>query len=158
MLYQALGQSGLSKEDAYAHMRSYMLDRVGAEKHAATAKLEAVPGFYFLYSRIFLHIMRTTDLQESTQARGRGWFDVTIRRCLWYSACVGNGCPELCRLFCGVDDVTYGGLKKAGLHTHENAGLRRRLLRFSLLQKVVRRAAAFRSRVCSKPAYSHMAA
>ena len=23
-----------------------------------------------------------------------------------------NGCENLCRLFCDVDDVTYGGLKK----------------------------------------------
>lgn len=121
-LYQALGQSGLSQEDAYTHMRSYMLGRIGAEKHTSTAKLEAVPGFYFLYSRIFLRIMRTTDLQESTQARGRGWFDVTIRRCLWHSACVENGCPELCRLFCGVDDVTYGGLKKLGFTRTKTLG------------------------------------
>ena len=81
---------------------------------ASTAKMELVPGFYAIYSNIFLKIMRTTDLQESTQAYGNDYYDVTIKKCLWHTACVENGCENLCRLFCDVDDVTYGGLKKIG--------------------------------------------
>lgn len=42
----------------------YMLEVVAA-------KMETVPGFYAIYSRIFLKIMRTTDLQESVQNSGR---------------------------------------------------------------------------------------
>lgn len=30
----------------------------------------------------------------------------------WNTACIENGCEELCPLFCDVDNVTYGGLKK----------------------------------------------
>lgn len=30
-----------------------------------------------------------------------------LKSCLWHTACVENGCAELCRLFCDVDDVTY---------------------------------------------------
>ena len=37
-----------------------------------------------------------------------------MKKCLWHTACVENGCAELCRLFCDVDDVTYGGLCKLG--------------------------------------------
>lgn len=66
--------------------------------------------------------MRTTDLQESVQEHGRDHFDVTIKRCLWHTACVENGCAELCRLFCGVDDVTYGGLKKIGFTRTKTLG------------------------------------
>lgn len=82
------------------------------KKHSSTAKMELIPGFYALYSNITLKIMRTTDLQESEQTHGKNYFNLTIKKCLWHTACVENGCAELCRLFCDADNVTYGGLKK----------------------------------------------
>ena len=121
-LYKTLSKDSLSKEDVYAYMRKYMLDKVAAKKHASTAKMELVPGFYAIYSNIFLKIMRTTDLQESTQAYGNDYYDVTIKKCLWHTACVENGCENLCRLFCDVDDVTYGGLKKIGFTRTKTLG------------------------------------
>mgnify|MGYP000444181313 CR=1 FL=1 len=51
-LYKVLNQSGLSQEDVYRHMRNYMLDIVGTEKHLSMVKMERVPGIYFLYSNI----------------------------------------------------------------------------------------------------------
>ena len=39
-----------------------------------------------------------------------------------HTACVENGCGELCRLFCDVDDVTYGGLKKMGFSRTKTLG------------------------------------
>ena len=121
-LYQALLADSASQADAYARMRKYMLEKVAAKKHASTAAMEAVPGFYALYSRIFLQIMRATDLQKSEQRCGEGFFDVTIKKCLWHTACQESGCPELCRLFCDVDDVTYGGLKKIGFTRTQTLG------------------------------------
>lgn len=53
------------EEDAY--IRKYMLDKVAAKKHSSTAKMELIPGFYSIYSNIFLKIMHTTDLHESVQ-------------------------------------------------------------------------------------------
>lgn len=106
-LYQVLLENGFSKTDAYAYMRKYMLNNVAAKKHMSMMKMESIPGFYAIYSRVFLHIMRTTDLQESILHHGRDSFDVTITKCLWHTACVENNCAELCRLFCDVDDVTY---------------------------------------------------
>ena len=99
-----------------------MINIVAAEKHSSTAKMEAIPGFYFLYSRIFLKIVRTTDLWESTQRHDKNSFDVTMKKCLWHTACVENGCPELCPLFCDVDNVTYGGLKKLGFSRTKTLG------------------------------------
>lgn len=113
-LYKALSEGDLEKEDVYKYMRKYMMDKVAEKKHASTAKMEKVPGFYFIYSSVFLKIMRTTDLQESVQSHGKDYYDVTITKCLWHTACVENGCEELCSLFCDVDDVTYGGLRKIG--------------------------------------------
>ena len=113
-LYKTLLKDDLSEDNVYNYMRKYMIDKVAVKKHSSTAKMELVPGFYSIYSKIFLKIMKTTDLQVSVQKHGKGYFDVTIKKCLWHTACVENGCAELCRLFCDVDDVTYGGLKKIG--------------------------------------------
>ena len=121
-LYKALLQDGFSEEDTYKYVKKYMLDKVAAKKHASTAKMELVPGFYTIYSNIFLKIMRTTDLQESEQNKGKGYYNVTIKKCLWHTACVENDCENLCRLFCDVDDVTYGGLHKIGFTRTKTLG------------------------------------
>ena len=42
-LYKVL-QAELPAEATFAHMRTYMMDWVAAEKHAVTAKMERVPG------------------------------------------------------------------------------------------------------------------
>jgi hypothetical protein len=109
-------------ETAVSAMRKYMMDVVACDKHASTAKMEKVPGFFYIYKSVFLKIMRTTDLQDSTQKSGKDYYDITITRCLWHDACVENGCPELCRLFCDVDDVTYGGLNKIGFSRTKTLG------------------------------------
>ncbi|WP_418820633.1 L-2-amino-thiazoline-4-carboxylic acid hydrolase [Ruminococcus sp.] len=121
-LYKSFIAAGLSDDDVYKYMRKYMLEIVAAKKHSSTVKMEIVPGFYAIYSRVFLKIMRTTDLQESIQEHGKDYFNVTITKCLWHTACVENGCEELCRLFCDVDDVTYGGLKKIGFTRTKTLG------------------------------------
>ncbi len=121
-LYQIFLESGMSKEDIDITMRKYMLDFVATKKHNSTAKMERIPGFYGIYSRIFLKIMRTTDLQKSIQKSGKDFYDITITECLWHTSCVENGCPELCRLFCDVDDVTYGGLNKIGFSRTKTLG------------------------------------
>ena len=121
-LYKAMLKEGFLEDDVYKYMQKYMLDIVATKKHSSTAKMEKVPGFYSIYSNIFLKIMRTTDLQESTQKHGKDYFDVTIKKCLWHTACVENGCAELCRLFCDVDNVTYGGLKKIGFSRTKTLG------------------------------------
>ncbi len=121
-LYKTLIDSDYSKEKANEYMKKYMLEVIATKKHASMVKMEKVPGFYSIYSKIFLKIMRKTDLQKSTQNHDKNHFDVTINKCLWHTACVENGCEELCRLFCDVDDVTYGGLKKIGFTRTKTLG------------------------------------
>lgn len=121
-LYKALQKDGFSEEDVHRYMQKYMLDIVAAKKHSSTVKMELFPGFYSIYSKTFLKIMKTTDLQVSTQNSGKDFYDVTITKCLWHTACVENACEELCRLFCDVDDVTYGGLKKIGFTRTKTLG------------------------------------
>ena len=93
---------------------------IAAEKQEDPKKFSM--NFYKIYSFIFLKIMRTTDLQENTQSYGKDHYDVTITKCLWHTACKENGCEELCHLFCDVDDVTYGGLKKIGFTRTKTLG------------------------------------
>lgn len=121
-LYKVLSEEDFSEENIYQYMRKYMIDKVAKKKHSSTAKMELVPGFYSIYSKIFLKIMRKTDLQESEQNEGKNYYDITIKKCLWHTACVENSCANLCRLFCDVDDVTYGGLEKIGFTRTKTLG------------------------------------
>lgn len=121
-LYKVLSEEEFSEEEVYQHMQKYMIDKVAKKKHSSTAKMELIPGFYSIYSNIFLKIMRTTDLQESEQNKSNDFFDINIKKCLWHTACVENDCTNLCHLFCDVDDVTYGGLKKIGFTRTKTLG------------------------------------
>jgi hypothetical protein len=75
-------------DTAVSVMRKYMMNVVAYDKHASTEK---IPGFFNIYKSVFLIIMRTTDLQDSTQKSGKDYYDITITRCLWHDACVENG-------------------------------------------------------------------
>ena len=121
-LYKALNNYGFSMEDSNNHMKNYMLNYIAKSKHNSMVKMEKVPGFYSLYSKIFLKIMRKTDLQQSKQKHDAKSFDVTITKCLWHQACIENECPELCRLFCDVDNITYGELNKIGFTRTQTLG------------------------------------
>ncbi len=121
-LYKTLVSENLAEEEVYSYMKEYMLDKIAYKKHASTKKMELVPGFYKIYSSIFLSIMKKTDLQESKQSHGKDYFDITITKCLWHTACLENGCANLCKLFCDVDDVTYGNLKKIGFTRTKTLG------------------------------------
>ena len=120
-LYKTLGDY-ITGEDRIKIMRKYMIGIVASKKHNSTARMELIPGFFYIYRTVFLMIMKTTKLQISTQIKGKGYYDITITKCLWHDACVRFGCPELCPLFCDVDDVTYGGLRKIGFSRTKTLG------------------------------------
>ena len=120
-IYKALKEE-FQEEKVYEYMQKYMIDIVAKEKHELTAKMEKIPGFYRIYSKIFLRVVKKTDLWESTQEHGKDYFNVTMHKCLWHTACKENGCEELCRLFCDVDNITYGNLKKIGFSRTKTLG------------------------------------
>ena len=117
-LYKAMLKSNLENDEIY----KYMIDIVAKQKHLSMVKMEKIPCFYSLYSKIFLKVVRKTDLWESEQSHDKNSFDVTIKKCLWHTACVENDCEKLCCLFCDVDDVTYGNLKKLGFSRTKTLG------------------------------------
>lgn len=90
-LYKTLIDSNYSKGKANEYMKKYMLEIIAAKKHASIVKMEKVPGVYSIYSKIFLKIIRKTDLQKSTQNHDKNHFNVTINKCLWHTACVETG-------------------------------------------------------------------
>lgn len=111
-MYRVLAEAEPEKDTALRTVGKYMINIVGADKNKSMNNMEKVPGFFYIYKKMFLKVMRKSDLWDSTQKRGKNFFDVTITKCLWHKSCLENGCPELCRLFCDVDDVTYGELNK----------------------------------------------
>ena len=121
-LYKALKADNKLSSQAYELVHKYMVEVIGMQKHKSTKGLEIVPGFYRVYSRSFLKIMRTTDLQKSTQFEGKDYYDITITDCLWHNACKEFGCAELCSAFCDVDDITYGNLRKIGFSRTQTLG------------------------------------
>lgn len=121
-LYKTLLKVDLSNEDVHNYIQNYMINEVAEKKHSSTAKMELVPFFYKIYSSIFLKVVRKSDLWVSEQNYGKDYFDVTMKKCLWHTACVENDCEELCPLFCDVDDITYGGLKKIGFKRTKTLG------------------------------------
>lgn len=121
-LYKAMLKSDLLDDETYECMRKYMVNIVGKEKHSSMVKMEKIPCFYSIYSKVFLKVVRKTDLWESEQKHDKNSFDVTMKKCLWHTACVENGCEKLCRLFCDVDNVTYDKLKKLGFSRTKTLG------------------------------------
>ena len=121
-MYKTFLNEEFFRDKANKYMRKYMLEIIAVKKHSSMAKMEKFPGFYHFYSRVFMKIMKTTDLQVSTQNYDSDFYDITITKCLWHTACVENDCEELCSLFCNVDDITYGGLKKIGFSRTQTLG------------------------------------
>lgn len=120
-LYKALNEL-YCQDESYSIVKKYMYEVIGKNKNKSMKIMEKFPCFYFLYSKIFIHIMKTTDLQKSNTEYDKKYYNVTITKCLWHDACVENGCPELCRLFCDVDNITYDGLKKIGFSRTKTLG------------------------------------
>lgn len=120
-LYKAM-KNEFDEEKVYGYIQKYMINVVAKEKHESTAKMEKIPGFYSIYSKVFLRVVKKTDLWESTQEKGKDYFNVTMHKCLWHTACKENGCEELCRLFCDVDNIAYGNLKKLGFSRTKTIG------------------------------------
>lgn len=66
-MYKVLSKDG-TQESAYEHMRKYMMDKIALKKHESMAKMEAVPGFYSLYSKIFLSFAQNRLARQRANA------------------------------------------------------------------------------------------
>lgn len=85
-------KSNLANDNVYKHIQKYMIDIIAKQKHSSMLKMKKVPCFYSIYSKILLKVVRKTDLWESEQRHDENFFEVTMKKCLWHTACVENGC------------------------------------------------------------------
>lgn len=111
-LYQII-QEEKSKEESYGIVKEYMTNVVCAEMRKKYLLVEKLPLFSFIFKRIFITtVMKSDNWAAECVQNDKNAFKVIIHKCLWYDACVENGCPELTRIFCECDDMNYGSFHK----------------------------------------------
>lgn len=64
----------LVNDEVYKYTKKYMIDIVAKQKHLSMVKMEKIPCFYLIYSKIFLKVVRKTDLWESEQRHEKKYF------------------------------------------------------------------------------------
>ena len=111
-LYQILIEEK-SKEDAFRIVEEYMTTVVCSGMKKKYLAIEKVPFFFMIFRKIFITTVMKSDNWETECVRNdKDGFKVIMHKCLWYDACVENGCPELTRVFCQCDDINYGSFHK----------------------------------------------
>lgn len=112
-LYKVLQEEFSEKKKAYDTLEKYMLTIVGPKLNKQYSLLEFVPGYFYIFRKIMAGTVNNSD-NWITEVIKNDCTSVAynISKCLWYDACVENDCFELCKIFCDVDHVIYGSMKK----------------------------------------------
>jgi hypothetical protein len=111
-LYQILYESSGNREKSLDILDKYMT-QVGKKMNYSFRKMQRIPGFYHLFRRISVYAVSHSENWTSEVIKNdKESFKYNIKKCLWLDACVENGCPELCRCFCGCDNIIYDSLSK----------------------------------------------
>ncbi|SMC22207.1 L-2-amino-thiazoline-4-carboxylic acid hydrolase [Clostridium acidisoli DSM 12555] len=112
-LYKVLKEELGEQKKAYDTVEKYMLTIVGPKLNKQYSMLKFIPGFFYMFRKIMLNVISKSD-NWVTEVIKNDSISVkyNITKCLWYDACVENNCPELCKIFCDVDHVIYGSMKK----------------------------------------------
>jgi len=110
-LYKVLQQE--VPDQAYPLVHKYQVEVVGSKNNRLFRRLEKLPGFFTLYRKIYLFVLRHTDMcgirfGDNTAERFNFW----VTRCLWLDTCRHYGCPELTTTWCHCDTAGFNGLKK----------------------------------------------
>lgn len=111
-LYRIL-QTSMTKEEAYDVVNDYLQTRVCVKMIKQYRRLEKLPNFFSIYRAVFSHIVLHNDnWKAECLFSNSNEFQINIYGCLWYDACVENGCAELTSAFCACDDTMYNCLHK----------------------------------------------
>jgi len=111
-LYRVL-QLSMTKEEAYGVIHDYLQSRVCVKMIKQYRMMEKLPNFFSLYHAAFSHVVLHNDnWKAECLFSTRNEFQINIHQCLWYDACLDNGCPELTSAFCDCDDTLYNCLHK----------------------------------------------
>lgn len=122
-LYQIL-QEEKGMEEAYRIIQEYMINIVCEGMKRKYLLIEKFPLFSFIFQRIFITTVMKSDNWEAECVRNdKNGFKVIIHKCLWFDACVENGCPELTKAFCECDDINYGSFHKIRFYRTGSIGM-----------------------------------
>ncbi len=111
--YKVLREEGLPPEDALAYVREETRQAANAQKDAMK-KLAALPCAYTVYRlgakrHMAAHFPDAGWTTEWVKCNGRE-IHFNLHRCLYWELTRSHGCPELCRVFCENDEITFAGL------------------------------------------------
>ena len=111
-LYRVL-QTSMTKREAYSVLQDYLQNGVCVKMIKQYRMIEKLPNFFSIYHAVFSYaVLHSDNWVAECLFSNRNEFQINIRRCLWYDACVENGCPELITAFCACDDTLYSCLHK----------------------------------------------
>ena len=135
-LYNALIELQYPKDEAFLKIKDYLFNFVGKDMNNQLRKIEKLPGFFSLFrSKMYKEVSTNDNWNVEIIENKRDIIAYNIKKCLWYDACKENGCPELCRIFCDVDHIIYGNMKKVDFERNGTIGSGSELCDFKYIRK-----------------------
>ncbi len=123
-LYQVLQEEGLTKEESYEVVKTYMVDVVCARMSGQFKKFDKLPFVYQLLKKnVLKNLLKGDNWEAELICEDKDSFTAHVHQCLWYDATVENGCPELCRAFCECDDINFDAFKKVDFYREGALGM-----------------------------------
>ncbi len=123
-LYQVIQEEGLTKEEAYDIVKTYMVDVVSTKMAKKFRKLDKIPLLYYLFKKnIKNNLLNNDNWQATLVSEDKNSFALDVHKCLWYDATVENNCPELCRAFCECDDILFDAFSKVEFYREGSLGM-----------------------------------
>lgn len=113
LFYLLQEQQNLSGEEACRLIEEFLWNYSAERSKAGYEKMAKMPFFFAMLKNMFSFTFRISgvwdvDIIEKNSRR----FRFNINKCLWHDTCTYYKCPELCRIFCKSDEITYQGFAK----------------------------------------------
>ncbi len=123
-LYQVLQEDGISQEEAYAILKTYMVDVVSANMVKKFSLINKLPFVYqLLKNNIKNNLLKNDNWEATLVSEDADGFAMDVHKCIWYDATVENNCPELCRVFCECDDILFDAFTKINFYREGSLGM-----------------------------------
>lgn len=113
LYYLLQEQQNLSKEDAYELIEQFLWDYGAVRNKASYEKMAKLPFFFTILKITYSTAFRYSGVWNVDIIEKSGkLFKFNINKCLWHDTCALYKCPELCRIFCRCDEISYQGFEK----------------------------------------------
>jgi hypothetical protein len=112
-LYNALIDMNYTKDEAFIKVKKYLDEVVGKQMNEQLKKAEKIPGFFTIFrKKMYKEVTNNDNWNVEVLENTKDVIRYNIKKCLWHTACKENACTELCQIFCDVDHIIYGNMKK----------------------------------------------